>query len=80
MKTEAERIAATLTKAQRAYLTVKAVWRDPTGFSGERWMAFPPPNTHSVLMRLGLMDQKGSIKPLGFEVRTILERKSDEAW
>lgn len=61
-----------LTKAQRAYLTDKAEWRDPTGYYGHRWMTFPPSNTHRVLMRLGLVDGSGMLTRLGLQVRTYL--------
>lgn len=71
---EAEKVAAGLTKAQRAYMTHKAEWRDPTGYYGMRWMTFPPRNTHDVLIRLGLVDRCGLISEAGLEVRAILER------
>lgn len=67
----AQEIAGKLTKAQRAYLTDRAEWRDPTGHYGKRWMTFPPRNTRDVLMRLGLVDG-WSLTPLGLEVRRIL--------
>ena len=72
---EIERIAKGLTKAQKAYLTVKAEWRDPTGYYGSRWMTFPPSNTHSVLMRLGLVDGCGLIREPGLRVRAHLANK-----
>lgn len=70
--TRAQEIAGKLTKAQRAYLTDRAEWRDPTGYYGKRWMTFPPRNTHDVLMRLGLVDGCGLIRETGLEVRRIL--------
>jgi hypothetical protein len=62
-------VAAGLTKAQRAYLTDKAVWRWPAPGHAWRWMAFPPRSTHRVLCQLGLMDLVGQISPPGLSVR-----------
>lgn len=66
-----EQIAKGLTKAQRAYMTVKA---EPTVWAQERWMTFPPSNTHRVLMERGLVDRSGRITPLGLRLRAHLEK------
>ena len=76
-RTEIARIAAGLSKAQRAYLTEKAEWRDPTGYYGEKWMTFPPRSTHDVLMRLGLVDRSGGVLELGLAVRDYLKERGD---
>lgn len=77
-RTPAE-IAASLTKAQREYLTVKAQWRQPRAGAEALWMTFPPPNTHAVLQRLGLVDRHGIITPLGLEVRAELMKEHNNA-
>lgn len=74
---EAERIAGELTKAQRSYLTDKAQWARPKAWAQERWMTFPPRNTHMVLQRLGLVDGVGQIRDIGLAVRTILQQRGD---
>ena len=67
-----EELAAGLTKAQRAYLTVKAEWKKPRVWAQERWMTFPPAGTHRVLMTLGLVDGAGQIRDTGLAVRSYL--------
>jgi hypothetical protein len=79
MTDDIAKIAASLSKAQRAYLTVKAEWRDPTGSYGMRWMTFPPRNTHDVLMRSGLVDGCGLIRENGLAVRAYLQENTDAA-
>lgn len=74
--TDPAQIAKSLTRAQREYLTSKAQWRRPICWAQERWMAFPPPNTHTVLCRLGLTDRSGQILDTGLAVRAhIMEEE-----
>lgn len=73
MQTEAEKIAAGLSEAQRRYLR-DAVHRSPiTGYE-KRWMTFPPANTHMVLRRHDLMDWGGQLSKKGLAVREVLMR------
>jgi len=65
-------IARRLTKAQRAYLTDKAVWQSPAIGHEKRWMTFPPSSTHRVLCQLGLADLAGQISPIGIALRIFL--------
>ena len=67
-----EQIAAGLSEAQRRYLTTQAVWAKPRVYSQERWMTFPPPATHRVLMEKNLVDAVGQIRGLGLSVRQYL--------
>ncbi|MXO67746.1 hypothetical protein GRI72_02725 [Altererythrobacter marinus] len=76
-KTIAE-IAAGLTKAQRRWLTTEAGQRDPYGTGSERLMTFPPPNTHRVLRKHGLVDKVGLISDLGLSVRSHLLNNTGE--
>ena len=73
-KTEIERIAAGLTKAQvRWMLAAKVIWPDP-----ELWATFPPSNTCRVLHRLKLWQWDGCLTPLGLAVRAHLANRSDD--
>ena len=67
-----EEVADRLSEAQRRYMTTEAC--DPP-FLGADIMTFPPPNTHEVLMRLGLVRSIGVITPFGLCVRAILEAR-----
>jgi len=60
-----------LSPAQERYL-LSAEWRSPDGFSDRCCMTFPPPNTHRVLMREGLVDQDGVVTKRGLDVRLNL--------
>ncbi len=57
------RVAAGLSKAQKAYLTTKAEWLR------ERWMTYPPNATHQVLREMGLVGPGGTILETGLRVR-----------
>lgn len=74
-RAEAEQIASKLSKTQKAYLADKAELRNPYRDGEKRWMSFPPPNTHRVLQRLGLIDRCGLISEKGLIVRTYLQKK-----
>lgn len=67
------KIAEGLTKAQREYLTSRAQWKKPTCWAQERWMTFPPANTHRVLMAQNLVDASGQIREMGLAVRQHLQ-------
>ena len=66
-------LAAGLSEAQRAYLTTRAEWRQPTPFHPERWMAFPPYNVLRCMMRDGLIDRSGQINERGLALRAHLQ-------
>lgn len=73
--TDPAEIAAKLTRSQREHMTALAEWRSPAAWADKRWMTFPPPNTHMVLQRLGLVDSSGQILDLGLTVRAVLQEK-----
>ena len=73
--TDIEKLAGSLSEAQRAYLTTKAQWRQPRIYSQSRWMTFPPSNTHRVLCEQGLTNRGGQILDLGLRVREYLEKQ-----
>jgi len=77
--TDPAQIARRLSKAQQAYMTTKAVWRQPATWAESRWMTFPPPNTHRVLVQMGLVTINGRLTPLGLAVRTELEKPNASA-
>lgn len=73
--TDPAQIAKGLSEAQKAYMTTRAVWRQPATWADSRWMTFPPPNTHRVLMQKGLVTSNGCLtNPLGLAVRAELEK------
>jgi hypothetical protein len=65
--TDAKQIARSLSKAQRAYMTTKAVWQQPETWAESRWMTFPPPNTHRVLSQMGLVTITGCLSTLAYQ-------------
>lgn len=74
-KSEIERIAKRLSKAQRRWLTSEAQWIS-NGFPYESWWTFPPANTWQVLVNLDLLGRGGLILPLGRQVRARLQDQS----
>ena len=73
---DAETVAKGLSEAQKRYLR-EAVFKSPICGYDKRWMTFPPPNTHMVLRRHGLVDWGGQLSPVGLEVRALLLKDHD---
>ncbi|WP_283419250.1 hypothetical protein [Sphingopyxis sp. Geo48] len=73
---DAETVAKGLSEAQKRYLR-EAVLKSPICGYDKRWMTFPPPNTHMVLRRLGLVDWGGQLSPDGLAVRALLLKDHD---
>lgn len=71
---QAVRIAASLSEAQRRYLTTCAEQHDLWREGRKRWCTFPPVGVHRVLHRLGLVLEIGLITESGMEVKRILEQ------
>jgi hypothetical protein len=70
-RSEAERVAKGLTKAQKRWLlAAQDIWP-------EFWFTFPPSNTCRVLHRLELWRWDGRLTPLGLAVRAILQENTD---
>lgn len=75
---EASEIAASLTEAQKRWLTDKAEFRKPRPWAAEQWMISPPPITLRALDRLGLVDYIGALNARGLAVRSHLLKESGE--
>lgn len=73
-----EDIAASLSEAQKRYLSDQAFMRRPAPCLEARLMTFPPRNTHRVLIERGLVHHTGEILPLGLVVRSHLLKERGE--
>lgn len=71
-------LAAKLSEAQRAYMTVKAMWEKPRPRSQARWMTRPPVGTGRVLVRLDLIDRYGDLSDLGLAIRQHIMEQQNE--
>lgn len=65
-----------LSDAQRRWMLDEAELCRSTSGAIRTPNTFPPSNTASVLERLGLWKQTGTLTPLGIQVRALLKDKA----
>lgn len=71
MSETAETIARKLTKPQRRWIKGAR----PSRFLSGTFVTYPPPNTHGVLVKLGVSEKCGDLTSLGLEVRKLLQEE-----